>query len=167
MNNVDLQPVADFIKNELKSELARQGKQASGKLYNSINSDIETLVDGWNITIHTGDVTYGRYVDWGRKANPSYEFGQGAGHNSKMFEAMLAWAKIRKSGLSGSKQRSFAFMAMRHVKRYGVKPSNFVEIVLETKDADIKRMITDIVGDYYQIIVNNIVEKERLEYKTL
>jgi hypothetical protein len=160
----NLQPIADFIVRELQDELRRQGKIASGQLISSIQGIVERLVDGWVIEINTGSITYGKFVDWGRKGNPSYEFGQGNGAKSKMFEALLKWARIRKSTLSASKQRSFAFMAMRKIKKYGIKPTNFVGNVLKTDDVRIRQMIEDALGSYYQILVRNIVQEQKYEY---
>ena len=162
----DLQPVADFIVRELQDELKRLGKSASGQLIASIQGLVEQLVDGWVIEINTGSITYGRFVDWGRKGNPSYDFGQAKGSKSKMFEALLKWARIRKSSLSASKQRSFAFMAMRKIKRDGIRPTNFVGNVLQTNDARIKEMINAALGDYYQILIRNIVQEQKTTYRS-
>ena len=133
----------------LKEELVRQGKQATGKAVQSIESYTREVLNDYQITIV--GVNYLQWIDKGRRGNPSYEFGQGGGHKSKMFEALLEWAKIRKSGLSGAKQRSFAFMVMRKIKKYGVKPTNFIEKAIS--EDDIRKMVEEAVGSYYNILI--------------
>lgn len=145
----ELEKVGQFIAQSLKEELIRQGKNATGKGIQSIDYYVTQALDDYSITIMGAD--YLKFVDKGRKGNPSYEFGQGGGRKSKMFEALLEWAKIKKSNLSGAKQRSFAFMAMRKIKKYGIKPTNYVDKAISQDE--IRRMVEEAVGSYYNILI--------------
>lgn len=100
-------------------------KVASGRLKNSVRVDVVPSQDRPIIRIFMED--YWQWVQSGRMP----------GKKSVPLDAIEEW--IRSRGLTGRdkkgrfmKRKSFAFAIQTNIKKFGIRPTNFIEISLDT-----------------------------------
>lgn len=115
------------VVNEAKQELTKQGKKGSGKLYNSIDSELEVYRTG-NFALSFELGNYGEFVDKGvsgtkKKYNTPFKY------TNKMPppSALDKWI-VRKGlgkGKDGkfTKRKSLQYLIARSIFRNGLKPS--------------------------------------------
>jgi len=113
----NLQRGLDFIVDKIKKEITAQGHVATGKLINSIRTEIKRTGDTLTGRIYIQD--YGFILDKGvRPGRVPYSRGSGAG-TSKYIEALIGWINIVRPGMSLMERKSFAFAIATKAKREG------------------------------------------------
>lgn len=158
MNLEEIAPILEqIIKESLEEKRYKFGfakyqgtsnKVASGKLVNSVQV----------VTKQTKDMTvlqvlmeeYGAYVQSGRYM----------GKKGVPIKSLIQWIKER--GLKGRDKKgrfitnqSFAFAIQTNIKKYGIRPANFIDISLEKVMSDSR--ITELIGEAaYEDLINLI-----------
>lgn len=148
---MDLEKIAPIIEDILKKTLEQKrypfgfakfrgvgNKVASGKLRNSIKVNV---IDNGNSPII--EILAEQYAQW-------VQSGRLPGKKGVPISAIEEWIKSR--GLQGRdkkgqfiKRRSFAFAIQNNIKKFGIRPSNFLDVALETIAQDQK--IMELLGD--------------------
>jgi len=148
---MDLEKIAPIIEDILKKTLEQKrypfgfakfkgvgNKVASGKLRDSIKVNV---IDNGNSPII--EVLAEQYAQW-------VQSGRLPGKKGVPISAIEQWIKSR--GLQGRdkkgqfiKRRSFAFAIQNNIKKFGIRPSNFLDVALETIANDPK--IMELLGD--------------------
>ncbi len=149
---MDLEKIAPIIEDILKKTLEQKrypfgfakfrgvgNKVASGKLRDSISVQVKKVNDNETII----QVLSEQYAQW-------VQSGRLPGKKGVPISAIEEWIKSR--GLQGRdktgkfiKRRSFAFAIQNNIKKFGIRPSNFLDVALETIAQDQK--IMDLLGD--------------------
>jgi hypothetical protein len=158
---MDLEKIAPIIENILKKTLEQKrypfgfakfrgvgNKVASGKLRDSIQVNVVKQKDETIIQILAEQ--YSQWVQSGRLP----------GKRGVPIDALERWIKSR--GLQGRdkkgkfiKRRSFAFAIQNNIKKFGIRPSNFLDVALETIGDDPR--IMELIGDEaYEDLINLI-----------
>jgi hypothetical protein len=158
---MDLEKIAPIIENILKKTLEEKrypfgfakfrglgDKVASGKLKDSIQVTVVTRKD--NTVIQVLAEQYSQWVQSGRLP----------GKKGVPISVLEEWIKSR--GLQGRdkkgkfiKRKSFAFAIQTNIKKFGIRPSNFLDVALETISNDPK--IVELIGDEsYEELINLI-----------
>lgn len=143
-----LQPLAEYLEAELKSELQRQGHIATGKLYDSIKVAIEND----SIVGAANEAFYAKYVDWGRKP----------GGKKVPIGALISWVQIK--GLAtGDRAISLAWAIQNSIWKNGVPTSrdeSKKKFVTRTLEGNKEKILKEISGAYYNafnVEITNIV----------
>jgi hypothetical protein len=125
-------------------------KVASGKLRDSISVKVVKVNEGESII----QVLTAEYAQW-------VQSGRLPGKKGIPVDALEKWIKER--GLTGRdkkgrfiKRRSFAFAIQSNIKKFGIRPSNFLDVALEmiANDPKIMDLIED--GAYEELL--NLIE---------
>jgi hypothetical protein len=159
---MDLEKIAPIIENILKKTLEQKrypfgfakfkgvgNKVASGKLRDSIQVQVKKVNEGETV-IQVLAEQYSQWVQSGRRP----------GKKGVPISAIENWIKSR--GLQGRNKkgqfinrRSFAFAIQNNIKKFGIRPSNFLDVALETIGNDPK--IMELIGDEaYEDLINLI-----------
>jgi hypothetical protein len=159
---MDLEKIAPIIESILKKTLEQKrypfgfakfkgvgNKVASGKLRNSIKVNVVQKPN------HSGiiEVLAEQYAQW-------VQSGRLPGKKGVPISAIENWIKSR--GIKGRNKkgqfitnRSFAFAIQNNIKKFGIRPSNFLDVALETIGNDPK--IMELLGDEaYEELINLI-----------
>jgi hypothetical protein len=159
---MDLQKIAPIIENIMKKTLEQKrypfgfakfkgvgNKVASGKLRDSIQVVTKKVNDDETV-IQVISEEYAQWVQSGRLP----------GKKGVPISAIEKWIKER--GLTGRdkrgrfiKRKSFAFAIQSNIKKFGIRPSNFLDVALEMIAQDPK--IMELIGDEaYEDLINLI-----------
>lgn len=148
---MDLSAIAPIIQNKLKEVLYEKkypfgfakykgigNKVASGKLVNSIQVVTKQSKDKTVIQVLAED--YLTYVQSGRLP----------GKRGVPLDQIEDWIKSR--GLQGRdkkgrfiKRRSFAFAIQTNIKKFGIRPANFLDVAIQDLGED--EQIIELIGD--------------------
>ena len=148
---MDLNAIAPIIESKFKEALAEKrypfgfgkkkglsNKIASGSLQNSVNVSTRTTPDGDSLQISMND--YGQWVQSGRLP----------GKKGVPVDSLEKWIKDR--GLQGRdkkgrfiKRRSFAFAIQANIKKFGIRPSNWYDVAIDSvlEDPEIINLLGD------------------------
>jgi len=158
---MDVEKIAPIIESILKKTLEQKrypfgfakfrgtgNKVASGKLRDSIKVNVVQSQDETIIQVLAEE--YSKWVQSGRLP----------GKKGVPISAIENWIKSR--GLTGRnkkgqfiKRRSFAFAIQNNIKKFGIRPSNFLDVALEMIADDPK--IMELLGDAaYEDLINLI-----------
>jgi hypothetical protein len=149
---MDLEKIAPIIEDILKKTLEQKrypfgfakfrgvgNKVASGKLRDSISVQVKKVNENETII----QVLSEQYAQW-------VQSGRLPGKKGVPISAIENWIKSR--GLQGRdktgkfiKRRSFAFAIQNNIKKFGIRPSNFLDVALETIAQD--QQIMELIGD--------------------
>jgi len=160
---MDLEKIAPIIENIMKKTLEQKrypfgfakfkgvgNKVASGKLRDSITV-VTKKVNEDETVIQVISEEYAQWVQSGRLP----------GKKGVPVSAIEQWIKER--GLTGRdkkgkfiKRRSFAFAIQNNIKKFGIRPSNFLDVALEMIADDPK--IMDLIGDEAYDDLINLIE---------
>jgi hypothetical protein len=160
---MDLEKIAPIIEKIMKDTLEQKrypfgfakfkgvgNKVASGKLRDSISVKVVKVNEGESII----QVLTAEYAQW-------VQSGRLPGKKGIPVDALEKWIKER--GLTGRdkkgrfiKRRSFAFAIQSNIKKFGIRPSNFLDVALEmiANDPKIMDLIED--GAYEELL--NLIE---------
>jgi len=159
---MDLEKIAPIIESILKKTLEQKrypfgfakfkgvgNKVASGKLRDSIQVQVKKVNEDETVI----QVLAEQYSQW-------VQSGRLPGKKGIQISAIEDWIKSR--GLQGRdkkgqfiKRRSFAFAIQTNIKKFGIRPSNFLDVALETIGNDPK--IMELIGDEaYEDLINLI-----------
>jgi hypothetical protein len=143
-----LQPLAEFLEEEIKAELQQQGHVATGKLYDSI----KVAVEKDSIVGAANDAFYAKYVDWGRKP----------GGKRVPIQVLISWVQIK--GLAaGDKAISLAWAIQYSIWRNGVptdrdeKKKMFVTRVLKDNSEKIKTTVSEAYYNQFSVEITNLI----------
>jgi hypothetical protein len=156
---MDLEKIAPIMEKIMKETLEQKrypfgfakfrgvgNKVASGKLRDSISVNVVKVNEGETI-IQVLSEEYAQWVQSGRLP----------GKKGVPIDALEKWIKER--GLQGRdkrgrfiKRRSFAFAIQSNIKKFGIRPSNFLDVALEmiANDPKIMDLLED--GAYEELI---------------
>ena len=160
---MDAQRIAPIIEEILKKTLEEKrypfgfskfrgvgNKVASGKLRDSISVNVVTSKKGETI-IQVLSEEYAQWVQSGRLP----------GKKGVPIAVLEKWIKER--GLQGRdakgryiKRRSFAFAIQNNIKKFGIRPSNFLDVALQMLESDPRIMELLEEGTYEDLI--NLIE---------
>jgi hypothetical protein len=160
---MDLNKVAPIIETIMKKTLEQKrypfgfakfkgtgNKVASGKLRDSIKV-VTKKVNEDETVIQVISEEYAQWVQSGRLP----------GKKGVPISALEDWIKER--GLQGRdkkgkfiKRKSFAFAIQSNIKKFGIRPSNFLDVALEMIAEDPK--IMDLIGDEAYDDLINLIE---------
>jgi len=159
---MDLEKIAPIIETILKKTLEQKrypfgfakfrgtgNKVASGKLRDSIQVNVKKVNEDETVI----QVLAEQYSQW-------VQSGRLPGKKGVPIDALEKWIKER--GLQGRdkrgkfiKRRSFAFAIQTNIKKFGIRPSNFLDVALEMIAQDEK--IMELIGDEaYEDLINLI-----------
>ena len=158
---MDLEKIAPIIENILKKTLEQKrypfgfakfrgvgNKVASGKLRDSIQVKVVEQKDGTIVQVLAEE--YSKWVQSGRAP----------GKKGVPISALEKWIKER--GLTGRNKkgqfinrRSFAFAIQNNIKKFGIRPSNFLDVALEMI-ADDPKIMELLEGEAYDELINLI-----------
>ena len=159
---MDLEKIAPIIENIMKKTLEQKrypfgfakfkgvgNKVASGKLRDSI-SVVTKKVNEDETVIQVISEEYAQWVQSGRLP----------GKKGVPIDALEKWIKER--GLTGRdnrgrfiKRRSFAFAIQNNIKKFGIRPSNFLDVALEMIGDD-PRIMELLENESYDDLINLI-----------
>lgn len=158
---MDLERIAPIIESIMKKTLEQKrypfgfakykglgNKVASGRLRDSI--EVKVQKSGNDTVIQVLAEQYSQWVQSGRLP----------GKKGVPISAIEKWIKER--GLTGRdkkgrfiKRKSFAFAIQKNIKKFGIRPSNFLDVALEMIADDPR--IMDLIGDEgYDDLINLI-----------
>ena len=160
---MDLEKIAPIIEDILKKTLEQKrypfgfakfkgvgNKVASGKLRDSIQVQVKKVNENETV-IQILAEEYSKWVQSGRLP----------GKKGVPITAIENWIKSR--GLQGRdkkgqfiKRRSFAFAIQNNIKKFGIRPSNFLDVALETIGNDPR--IMELIGDEAYDDLINLIE---------
>jgi len=158
---MDLEKIAPIIEDLMKKTLEEKrypfgfakfkgvgNKVASGRLRDSIK--VQTVQQGDHTIIEVISEAYAQWVQSGRLP----------GKKGVPISALEKWIKDR--NLTGRdkkgrfiKRRSFAFAIQKNIKKFGIRPSNFLDVVLDTL-ADDPRIIEALENGAYEELIDLI-----------
>ena len=124
-------------------------KVASGRLRDSVSVEVKQAAQGVNI-ISVMMEEYYQWVQSGRLPNKRYV----------PIGALISWIKSRRLKGRNKKGRyitdkSFAFAIQKNINKFGIRPSNFLDVSLEKIENDVR--ITELIGDAsYEELINLI-----------
>jgi hypothetical protein len=158
---MDLQAIAPIIQEILIQSLQEKrypfgfakykglgDKVASGKLKNSINVQVYESQEQTTIQVIAED-----YFQW-------VQSGRLPGKKGVPIESIEQWIRERK--LKGRdkkgkfiKNRNFAFAIQKNIKKFGIRPSNFLDVAIDKLQGD--QRILDIIGNStFEELLNTI-----------
>lgn len=159
---MDLEKIAPIIESIMKKTLEQKrypygfakfrgtsNKVASGKLRDSIQVQVKKVNEDETVI----QVLAEQYSQW-------VQSGRAPGKKGIPVSALEKWIKDR--GLQGRdkkgkfiKRKSFAFAIQSNIKKFGIRPSNFLDVALEMIANDPK--IMELIGDEaYEDLINLI-----------
>jgi len=160
---MDLEKIAPIIETIMKKTLEQKrypfgfakfkgtgNKVASGKLRDSIKVVTKKVNEDETII----QVISEEYAQWVQSGRPP-------GKKGVPISKLEQWIKDR--GLQGRdkkgqfiKRRSFAFAIQNNIKKFGIRPSNFLDVALESIGNDPK--IIELIGDEAYDDLINLIE---------
>ena len=179
-----LQKFRDIVVNEAKANLRAQGKDASGKLSNSIQGEVKQMPN--SIGVYFNMEPYGNFQDKGVKgANPNnvsknakirgqqapnsiYRFGSGnySGTWSTFVSSLEKWAKrknIRLRDESGKfkkgNYKTIAQVLAKNIYSRGIKPSLFFTKPFEKAFKTLPDVLIDKYGLDAEQLLNQILDQ--------
>jgi hypothetical protein len=121
-------------------------KVASGRLINSVSTKVVERRDETIIEVSMED-----YAQW-------VQSGRAAGKKGVPVDAIEQWIKDR--GLQGRDKkgrfitrRSFAFAIQSNIKKFGIRPSNFLDVAIDKLEND-PRIIEAIENSTFEDLIN-------------
>jgi hypothetical protein len=158
---MDLEALAPILEDIIRQSLYEQrykfgfanyrgtsNKVASGTLANSV--EVQATQNGTITQLQILMEEYGQWVQSGRLPGKGYV----------PVGSLMAWIKQR--GLKGRDKKgrfmtdkSFAFAIQKNIKKFGIRPANFLDVSMEKIIAD--QRITDLLGEAaYDDLINAI-----------
>jgi hypothetical protein len=158
---MDLEAIAPILEDIIRQSLYEQrykfgfanyrgvsNKVASGTLANSV--EVQVTQNGTVTQLQILMEEYGQWVQSGRLP----------GKGLVPVGSLMAWIKQR--GLKGRDKKgrfmtdkSFAFAIQKNIKKFGIRPANFLDVSMEKIMAD--QRITDLLGEAaYDDLINAI-----------
>lgn len=158
---MDLQVIAPIIKKTIQDVLSQKvypfgfarnrglgDKVASGRLKDSV--EVRTVPSETNPVIQVFMDDYWSFVQSGRLP----------GKKGVPIEEIEKWIKSR--GLTGRdkkgrfiKRRSFAFGIQTNIKKFGIRPSNFIDKSINLLETD-QRILNEIGDEAFEELLNKI-----------
>lgn len=158
---MDLSIIAPYIQEAIQTSLQERvypfgfvkyqglsNKIAKGTLYNSVEARVTERKDNTVISIFMED-----YFVW-------VQSGRLPGKKGVPIDAIEEWIKNR--GLLGRdkkgrfiKRRSFAFAIQKNIKKFGIRPSNFLDRSLDKIEND-QRIIDELGEQGYEELINKL-----------
>lgn len=144
-DNVILRQLGDYLRDTFQEGLLDgypYPNVASGALFNSIESVIDSTLQ--RITITTHALYYAKYVNQGRKA----------GEKGIPLEVIHRWIRQRKMDLRGKREQSVAFAIQMSIKLYGIPPTRFID------EAEVKIENSSVVDRYLDQFIEKLVDAQ-------
>jgi len=131
-------------------------KIASGNLVNSIEFDEQFTRLNGVLNIYMLDYWY--WVNYGvkPKKNIDKKRKRGRGGRSEFIESLIEWYKI-KLGITGQNALSAAIATRMNIWKFGVAPTNFLEIANREIEKEISETFADDAQDYINTLINRII----------
>ena len=132
-----LEAFKKYVIQQSKSNLTKQGKKATGALYNSIKAESKVSPNSFELDFLMAD--YAEFVDKGVKGktsstkapNSPFKFGSGTGKKGGLTQGIDKWVKTKgiqfrdKDTGQFLSYQSTAFLITRSIYNKGIKPSLF------------------------------------------
>ena len=159
---MDLEAIAPILEQIIKESLEEKrypfgfakykgvgNKVASGRLRDSVSVEVKQQSQGVDII----SVMMQEYYQW-------VQSGRLPGKRYVPINSLISWIKSRNLKGRNKKGRyitdkSFAFAIQKNINKFGIKPSNFLDVSLEKIEKD--ERITELIGDAsYEELINLI-----------
>lgn len=136
-----LEKFRDYVIQQSRSNLTRQNKNVSKRLYSDLKGDVKVYKNSFSLSFDLGK--YGEFQDKGVKGkfksskapNSPFKFGSGIGEKGGLRKGILQWVKARGiqfrqrdgKGTKGQflSYKETAFLITRSVYQTGIRPSMF------------------------------------------
>lgn len=142
------------VEQEIERRLASSGKEASGKLMQSIRYEVREKANSIVIAFIMAD--YGKYVDKGVQGAESKRAGDG-GKSIYKFKDKMPPAKSIKQWLKiKGIPESASFPIRRSIYRFGITPTNFFTIPTTRR----QKQLADGIKKNMILDVENLIGKE-------
>jgi len=148
-----------FVVRSLQTELKEQGHDASGSLLTSIENELKTNPDGFEIVVTFND--YGKFVNEGRRD----------GGKKVPISVLMEWIE-RKGIATGQKEiKNAAFAIQRKIEQEGIPTKNsfkftnngrragFVDFVINNELVNIFKEVEEAIFLSFSIDVENLINK--------
>lgn len=135
---------------EAKENLKKQGKSSSGKLYNSIDSELEVYkTNNFRLSFSLGD--YGEFVDKGvsgtqKKYNTPFKYTNKMPPPSKLDKWIVRKGLAKDAKGKFIPRKSLQFLIARSIYRKGLKPSLFFTKPFEKHFKKVSNELTEAFG---------------------
>lgn len=169
---MNLEKIAPLIEEIIKKSLeekrypygfssfrGKSDKVASGKLVNSINVKFEEDKDGMYYARIYGPNGQLLNQTYGNFPNNSVQAGRAKGKKGVPVSALIQWIKDRNLQPRDKKRRfaqkseknikGMAFAIQKNIKKFGIRPSNFLDVALENmmENKQINELLVDAALD--------------------
>tara|TARA_R110000822_G_C15152590_1_gene477386 strand:- start:133 stop:669 length:537 start_codon:yes stop_codon:yes gene_type:complete len=132
-----LEAFKKYVIQQSKSNLTKNGKKATGNLYNSIDAESKVSQNSFELDFLMEQ--YGEFVDLGVKGktssskapNSPFKFGTGSGRKGGLTQGIDKWVKLKGIQFKDKKTGRFlsyqstAFLITRGIYNKGIKPTLF------------------------------------------
>tara|TARA_B110000503_G_scaffold52701_1_gene84693 strand:+ start:141 stop:677 length:537 start_codon:yes stop_codon:yes gene_type:complete len=132
-----LEAFKKYVIQQSKSNLTKNGKKATGNLYNSIDAESKVSQNSFELDFLMEQ--YGEFVDLGVKGktssskapNSPFKFGSGSGRKGGLTQGIDKWVKLKGIQFKDKKTGRFlsyqstAFLITRGIYNKGIKPTLF------------------------------------------
>ena len=146
-----IKPLCEFLEDEMRGRLTKQGHIATGKLRDSVKATVRKTAYGY--VIEGKSDGYGIYVDTGRRP----------GGKRVPISALLSWIEVKGFDLKGKQAIDVAWAIQTKIYQNGI-PTNgdenkkgFVTKMLAENDVRIREDIVSALGDEFTIDLHNII----------
>lgn len=133
----DLDKFKKYVIQQSKSNLSKQGRNVTSKLYNSIKGEAKVMPNSFSLEFTMEE--HGSYLDQGVKGKNSsskapdspFKFGSGKGKKGGLTNGIEKWVKARRFQFRDKETGKFlsykstAFLITRSIYSKGTKPSLF------------------------------------------
>ena len=133
----DLDKFKKYVIQQSKSNLSKQGRNVTSKLYNSIKGEAKVMPNSFSLEFTMEE--HGAYLDQGVKGknssskapNSPFKFGSGKGKKGGLTNGIEKWVKARRFQFRDKETGKFlsykstAFLITRSIYSKGTKPSLF------------------------------------------
>jgi hypothetical protein len=133
----ELDKFKKYVIQQSKSNLSKQGRNVSSKLYNSIKGEAKVMPNSFSLEFMMEE--YGAYLDQGVKGknsstkapNSPFKFGSGKGKKGGLTNGIEKWVKARRFQFRDKETGKFlsykstAFLITRSIYSKGTKPTLF------------------------------------------
>lgn len=114
-SNPILQQLGQYLRDTLQMELLNTGRISSEALFDSIESVVDSTMEG--VVITAQGLFYAKYVNAGRRA----------GVKGIPLDVLTEWIRCKKLELHGKRAESVAFAMQLSIKQKGIHPAPFID----------------------------------------
>ena len=163
-----LEKFRDLVVAEAKANLQKMGKNASGRLSNSIKGEVKEMPN--SIGIYFEMEPYGNFQDKGvsgtqRKFDTPYSYKSGITNrpSPRHFDKWVVKRGLAPRGAGGKfvSRSSIKFALAAHIQKYGIRPSLFFTKPFEAAYKNLPNELIDKYGLEASKLFNDIIKQPK------